>query len=113
MDTINVVNPKFVTVNVDDELEFEVTEVKLPRSKRSLPTSVATPERSPGVRKIQKVSSDNQGSSSEDVVHRPRAGVRKSLGMQFQENVAASEVVVENVDALLNIDDIVSCQQST
>ena len=74
MDTINVGNPKFVTVNVHDELEFEVTEVELPRSKRALPTSVSTPERIPGVRKIQKVSSDNQGSSSEDVVLRPRAG---------------------------------------
>ena len=38
VDTINVVNPKFVTVNVHDELEFEVTEDELPRSKRALPT---------------------------------------------------------------------------
>ena len=35
VDTINVVNPKFVTVNVHDE---RVTEVELPRLKRALPT---------------------------------------------------------------------------
>ena len=33
-----MVNPKFVAVNVHDELEFEVTEVELPRSKRALLT---------------------------------------------------------------------------
>ena len=32
--------------------------------------------------------------------------------MRFQENVAARQVI-ENEDALLNIDDIMSCQQST
>ena len=110
--TINVINPKFVTVNVHDELEVEVTE-DLPRSKRALPTSVSTPERSRGVRKTLKVSSENLESISDNVVHRPRAGARKSLGMQFQENAAASEMIVENEDALLNIDDIMSREQTT
>ena len=78
-----------------------------------LPTSVSTPERSPGVRKTLKVSSENQESISDTVVHRPSAGARKSLGMQFQENAAASEMIIENEDALLNIDDTMSHEQTT
>ena len=116
--TINVVNPKIVAVNTRSELEVESTESR-PRSKRALPSSVSTPERSPGAKKLQKVSSDFQKRSSEDEVHRPRAAARKSLGMQFQENVALRQelpavTIHENEDSLLNIDDIIDPElQST
>lgn len=63
---------------------------------------------------MQKVSSEFQGPSSEDEVHRPRvgAGARKSLGMQFQENIALRQelpaiAICKNEDSLLNIDDII------
>lgn len=105
--TINVFNPKFVAVNTCSELEVKSTEAP-PRSKRALPCSVSTPERCPGAKKMQKVSSEFQGPSSKDKVHRPRVCARKSPGMQFQENVALrqqpAEAVCEN--SLLNIDDI-------
>ena len=116
--TINVVNPKIVAVNTRSELEVESTESR-PRSKRALPSSVSTPERSPGAKKLQKVSSEFQRRSSEDEVHRPRAAARKSLGMQFQENVALRQelpavAIHENEDSLLNIDDIIDPElQST
>ena len=45
--TLNVVNPK-IFQSIDPEIE--VTNV-MPRAKRALPTSVSTPERSPGQKK--------------------------------------------------------------
>ena len=113
--TLNVVNPKIAVVNTHDEPEVEVTAELQPRSKRSLPTSISTPDRSPGAKKLQKVSSDDQRSSSENAdYHRPRVGVsaRKSLGLQFQADVVASQD--DNEDGLLNINDIIDPElQST
>lgn len=109
--TLNVVNPKFVAVNTCSES----TDCH-PRSKRALPSSVSTPERSPGAKKMQKVSSQFQGPSSEVEVHRTTsAGARKSLGMEFQDNFELPIVAIrENEDSLLNIDDILDPElQST
>ena len=79
---LNVVNPKFITHSDPEETNV------LPRTKRSLPTSLSTPERSLGRRKIS---------------------ARKPLGCHFDSNAN------ESVDALLNIDRIISIEpeQST
>ena len=53
-------------------------------------------ERIPAAEKMHKVSSESQGPICKYEVHRTRvdAGVRKSLAMQFQENVALPAVAV-------------------
>ena len=66
---------------------------------------------------MQKVSSQFQGPSSEDEVHKPRVSALKSLGI-FEENVALHQqpavAISENEDSLLNIDDIIDRElQST
>ena len=98
-----MVKPKFVPVNT-----CSVSTECHPSSKRALPSSVSTPERSPGAKKLQKVSSQFQGLSSEVEVYRTRgAGARKSLGMEFQDSFELPIVAIdENEDSLLNIDDI-------
>ena len=91
------------------------------RSKRALLSAVSTPERSPGAKNCRKISSEFQGPGTEDEVLRPRvgAGVRKSLGMQFQKNVALRQeqpavAIRKNEDSLLNINDIIDPElQST
>ena len=109
-ETLNVVNPKFVVLNTCSE-----SPECHPRSKRALPSSVSTPERSPGAKKLQKVASQFQGPSSEVEVHRTRGGARKSLEMEFQDNLELPIVAIrENEDSFLNIDDIMDPQlQST
>ena len=87
---LNVVNPKFIT-HIDSEVDE--TDV-LPRTKGSLPASVSTPERSPGKKKICKTS-QNPAKTTRKV------SARESLGCHFDSNAN------ENVDALLNIDDII------
>ena len=64
--TLNVVNPKFVR-----ESEIEESFIA-PRMKRTLPTSVTTPDRRCGQRKITK-SKESQ---------KERSGARKSFGTQ-------------------------------
>ena len=93
-----MVNPKFIT---HSDPEVDETDV-LPRTKRSLPTSVSTPEKSPGQKKISKTS-QNPAKTTRKI------SARKSLGCHFDSNAN------ENVDALLNIDDIISLEpeQST
>ena len=93
---LNVVNPKFITPS---HPEVDDTDV-LPRTKRSLPNSLSTPERSPGQKKIPKTSQSPTKQTR-------KISARKSLGYHFHSNVK------ENVDALLNIDDIISPEQST
>ena len=93
---LNVVNPKFITPS---HPEVDDTDV-LPRTKRSLPTSVSTPQRSPGQKKIPKTSQSPTKQTR-------KISARKSLGCHFHSNVK------ENVDALLNIDNIISPEQST
>lgn len=90
---LNVVNPKFIT---HSDPEVDETDV-LPRMKRSLPTSVSTPERSPGQKKISKTS-QNPAKTTRKI------SARKSLGCHFDSNAN------ENVDALLNIDDIITLE---
>ena len=91
-----MVNPKFITHSDPEEMDV------LPRTKRSLPTSVSTPERSPGQQKISKTSQSPAKTTR-------KISARKSLGCHFDSNA------YENVDALLNIDDIISLEpeQST
>ena len=105
-----MVNPKLVPVNTCSES----TECH-PRSKRALPSSVSTPERSPGVKKLQKVSSQFQGPSSEVEIHRTRgAGARKSLGMELQDNWIAHRSNLREWRSPLNIDDMMDPElQST
>ena len=91
-----MVNPKFITPS---NPEIDDTDV-LPRTKRCLPTSVSTPESSPGQKKIPKI---YQSPTKET----RKSSARKSLGCHFDGNVNKNE------DALLNIDDIISPEQST
>ena len=93
---LNVVNPKFITHSDPEETDV------LPRTKRSLPTSVSTPERSPGQKKISKTSQSLAKTTR-------KISARKSLGCHFDSNAN------ENVDTLLNINDIISLEpeQST
>ena len=72
----------------------------LRRTKRCMPTSVSTPERSTEQKKIPKI---YQSLTKETRESSPR----KSLGCHFYGNVN------KNKDALLNIDDIISTEQST
>ena len=90
---LNVVNPKVIT---HSDPEVDETDV-LPRTKRSLPTYVSRPERSPGKKKICKTS-QNPAKTTRKI------SARKSLGCHFDSNAN------ENVDALLNIDDIISLE---
>ena len=93
---LNVVNPKFITPS---NPELDDTDV-LPRTKRCLPTSVSTPERSTGQKKIPKIYQSPTKQTR-------KSSQRKSLGCHFYGNVNKNE------DALLNIDDIISTEQST
>lgn len=93
--TLNVVNPKFFQLR---DPEVEVTNV-VPRAKRALSTSVSTPERSPGQKKMQK--------TRQSPAREKRNSARKSLGSQF------CSWLTENEDAILNIDDMISSEQST
>ena len=93
---LNVVNPKFITSSNPGVDDMDV----LPRTKRCLPTSVSTPERSPGQKKIPKI---YQSPTKET----RKGSARKSLVCHFDGNVNKNE------DALLNIDDIISPEQST
>ena len=93
---LNVVNQKFITPS---NPEVDDTDV-LPRTKRCLPTYVSTPERSTGQKKIPKI---YQSPTKET----RKRGPRKSLGCHFYGNVNKNE------DALLNIDEIISTEQST
>ena len=95
---LNVVNPKFITPSLPSNPEVDDTDV-LPRTKRCLPTSVSTPERSPGQKKIPKI---YQSPTKET----RKSSARKSPGSHFDGNVNKNE------DALL-IDDIISPEQST
>ena len=93
---LNVGNPKFI---MPSNPEVDDTD-DLPRTKRCLPTSVSTPERSPGQKEIPKI----YQSPAKDT---RKSSARKSLGCHFNGNVNKNEYV------LLNIDDIISPGQST
>ena len=93
--TLNVLNPKFVEPESEVESEVEV-EVKDVRAKRTFQTAVSMPERSPGQRKIAR-SEQSQAKSS---------GARRQLGSQVGDQI-------ENEDAILNIDDMISPEQLT
>ena len=71
---LNVVNPNFIT---HSDPEVDETGV-LPRTKRSLPTSVSTPERSPRQKKISKTSQSPAKTTR-------KISARKSLGFPFRQ----------------------------
>ena len=93
----------------------------IPGQKSAAVFCIYSREKSRSKNKNAESSSQFQGPSSEEEVQRPRvgAGTRKSLGMQFQQNVAPSEeqpavAIGENEDSLLNINDIIDPElQST
>ena len=91
-----MVNPKFI---IPSNPEVDDTDV-LPRTRRCLPTSVSTPERSPRQKKIPKM---YQSPTKET----RKRSARKSLGCHFYGNVNKNE------HAFLNIDNIISPEQST
>ena len=59
--TLNMVNPKFV----EPEREVKVTHI---RAKRTLPTSVTTPERSPGQRKKPELNKVRKKQRGEEII---------------------------------------------
>ncbi|CAB3986486.1 hypothetical protein AC249_AIPGENE16794 [Paramuricea clavata] len=86
---INTINPIFMR---DQEVETTATGVhdtiNTSRTKRTLPTTVSTPERSPISKKTQKTGTIR---------------LKRSLGKQFDNTINKDH----NEDSLLNIDDII------
>ena len=96
---LNEINPKFVAP-IASNLEDELTDAVLPRTERTLATSVSTPKRSPGKKKVTKTSD----SPTKDT---GKCTAWKSLGFRFESDVRKNE------DAVLNTDVMISSEQPT